>query len=193
MTRMISLVVTLAITTGSALAYSIQVNKTSDFDTAFKTVAVLRASCPADFDCLWVENILAQKIRERGVAVVPTARVRQQMFDLEIKTITPENRQLLAQKLGVEAFVVAVVDSVTTEISGTTGIFIGNIFTASRSKRNSGSVQLAIVSAETGKVLMEGSGFGESSARPKRGVVGKSFNLILDRTFTPSYFQARRK
>lgn len=193
MTRMISLVLSLVITTPNALAYSVQVNKTADFATTFTTLAVLPASCPPDFDCLWVENILAEKLRGRGVTVVPTTVVRQQMFDLEIKTITSENRQALAQKLGVEAFVVASVDSVATESGAATGVFIGNIFTAVPSKKNSGCVQLAIVSAETGKVLMEGSAFGESSARPKRGVVGKSFNLILDRTFTPSFFAARRK
>lgn len=70
-------------------------------------------------------------------------------------------------------------------------MFVGNTFTAVPSKKSSGSVQLAIVSAATGKVLMQGTGFGESSARPKRGVIGKTFNEILNRTFTPSFFAAR--
>jgi hypothetical protein len=177
----------------NAWAYTVQVNKTPDFATAFQTLAVLPASCPPDFDCLWLENVIADKIRVRKVTVIPALVVRQRMFELEIKAITPENLKLLAEKLGVEAFVVAAVDSIATETSGATGVMVGTVFVAGAQKKSSGSVQMSIVSASTGKVLMEASGFGESSARPKKGVVGKAFNLILDRTFTPSFFAARSK
>jgi hypothetical protein len=115
------------------------------------------------------------------------------MFDLEMKVITPEGRSLLAEKLGVDAFVVIGIDSMVTESGGTTGVMIGNIFTATPSKKHLGSVQLAIVAAGTGRTLMEGSGYGESSARPKRGVIGKIFNLMFDQTFNKQFFAARKR
>jgi hypothetical protein len=185
-------VVLLLIAPVQAVAYSVDVNKVTDFAHSFSTLAILPASCPTGVDCLWVESLIAEKLAERTITVIPASRVRQTMFDLEIKTVTPESRALLAEKLAVDAFVVIAIDSMATEAGATTGVVIGNVFTAVPSKKNIGSVQLAIISAATGKALMEGTGYGESSARPKRGVIGKTFNLILDKTFTRDFFDARR-
>jgi hypothetical protein len=173
--------------------YSVEVNKVADFPRSFETLAILPASCPPAVDCLWVESLIAGKLVERGLDVVPAAVVRQWMFDSGIKEVTPENRKILAEKLGADAFVVVVVDSMTSETSGSTGVFIGNVFTSAASKRSSGSVQLAVVAADSGKTLMEATGFGESTARPKRGVIGKTFNQIFDRAFNRQFFVDRAK
>jgi hypothetical protein len=177
----------------SLWGYSVQVNKVTDFAQSFTRLAMLPASCPTGVDCIWIESLVAGKLSDRGLKIVAAPIVRQLMFDLEMKAVTPESRKILADKLGVDAFVVTAVDSMATENAGTTGVFIGNIFTAVPSRRTSGSVQLAIVSADTGKTLMEGTGFGESTARPKRGVIGKAFNQIIDRAFPPAFFAARDK
>lgn len=176
-----------------ALAYSIHVNKASDFAVSFRKLAILPAVAPPGMDTIWVETVVLEKLLNKKLQVLPSSIVKQVMFDLEIKDLTAENRRQLAAKLGVDAFVVAAVDAAETENAGTVGVFIGTVFTAVPSERNSGSVQLAIIAADTGKVLMEGSGHGQSELRSKKGVIGKTFAEIVDRAFPPSFFVERAK
>lgn len=173
-------------------AYSVSVNKVPEFEKSFLKLALLPGSGPTGFDTIWLDDLLLQKLAARSVPVTPANVVRQAMFELELKELTAEGRARLAEKLDVDAFIVAVVDAAATENSGTVGLFAAGIFTAIPSERNTGSVQLAIVSATSGKVLMQGSGHGQSELRSKRGVIGKTFDRILDQVFTPQYFVAKR-
>lgn len=176
----------------NAFAYSVSVNKVSGFDTSFTALAMLPGTGPTGFDTIWLDNLLAQKLAARGITVLPASVVRQAMFDLEIKQLTDDTRKQLAQKLNVDAFIVAAVDAWGTENAGTVGVFVAGIFTAVPSDRNTGSVQLAIIAADSGKVLMQGAGHGQSELRSKRGVIGKTFDRILAQVFTPQFFAARR-
>ena len=187
----IVLVSTLLLVAANAAGYSVQVNKVSDFPTAFTTLAMLPASGPTGFDTIWLETLLAEKLTRRGITIIPARVVRQAMFDLQITAITEDNRRVLAQKVGADAFLAASVDAAGTENAGSVGVIIAGVFTAIPSERNTGSVQLAIVSAESGKLLMQGYGHGQSELRTKRGVIGKTFDNILDKVFTPDYFAKR--
>ncbi len=187
-------VLTLSLTISlAAHGYSVEVNKVMDFPKSFRSLAMLPAACPSNVDCLWVESLVLGKLLERKLPIKPASAVRKMMFEMGVKELDDTNRRLLAQKLNVDAFVVVSIDSMTSESVGTTGVLVGNVFTAVPSKRNVGSVQLAIISAETGKPLMESTGYGESSARPKRGVIGKTFNEILSRAFPPQFYVDRAK
>lgn len=171
---------------------SVQVNKVSDFGSSFKKLAILPAAGPAGFDTIWLDDVLSQKLASRKVRFVHPTIVRQAMFDLGITELTPEQRKALAEKLGVDAFIAAAVDAVGTQNAGAVGVLIGGIFTAIPSDKNTGSVQLVIISADNGKLLMRGIGHGESELRSKRGVVGSTFDRILDQVFTPEFFAARK-
>lgn len=98
MLRVAAFVISLVVAPASLWAYSVQVNKVPDFATSFSKLAVLPAACPPDFDCLWVEAVLGDKLRARGLDVMPTVVVRQWMFDLEITAVTPENRNVLRRE-----------------------------------------------------------------------------------------------
>ena len=183
----------LLIVAGTAYGYSIHVNKVADFPSSFKRLAMLPAVGPAGVDAIWVEQVVLEKFLKKKLQVVPAVVVRQVMFDMGIKQLDESNRHALADRLQVDAFIAAAVDSAGTENAGSVGVFIGAIFTAVPTDRNTGSVQLAIVSAETGRVLMEGTGYGQSELRSKKGVIGKTFAEIVDRAFTPAFFIERSK
>jgi hypothetical protein len=176
-----------------AYAYSVHVNKVEHFATSFQKLAMLSAAAPANVDAIWVERVVLEKFLSKNLQILPASVVRQVMFELEIKELTVENRRLLADKLGVDAFVVAAVDSAGTENAGTVGVFVGTVFTAVPSERNTGSVQLAIIAAESGKTLMEGTGYGQSELRSRKGVIGRTFAEIVNRAFPAAFFVERAK
>jgi hypothetical protein len=49
-----------------------------------------------------------------------------------------------------------------------------------------GNVQLLLIAAKSGKTLMQGTGFGESEWRSKKGVLRKVFQSILAKAFGSS-------
>lgn len=185
---MLATLVMCGVTAPLFAGYNIQVNKVSDFGSSFLRIAVLPAATADGIDPLWVEELLFGKLVSRRIRVIPVGRARQAMFDLGISTLTSENMRALAESLHVDAFIIPTVGGVGKESAGAVAIpLYGGGAIAAPIEINRGSIELSIVAAETGKVLMHGVAGGESGWRSTKGVVGTMFDKILDRCFTAEF------
>lgn len=163
----------------------VEVNKSQDFPKGMSSVALMTPTCPANFDSEWLEEkFVKYLVSEFHLAVVPASVVRKAMFDMGIQAVTDQNRAELAKRLKVDAFVVPVIND---SGSKSDGVMIFNtapgIFTATQDKVNQGKVTLLIVDGASGKMLMQGTGHGESEFRSGKGVAWKIFKEILDEAF----------
>src|ERR1700682_2599630 len=154
-TRYLAAVLVLSLAAPLFAGYDIQVNTVDDFPTTFHHVAVLPAIAPDSVGPLWVEQLIFEKLLSRKIRVAPSSVVRKFMFDLGITTITPEALKQLAARLQVDAFVVASVGSTGSDVGGAVAAPIyGGGFFAAPIVTNRGSVEITIVAADTGKMLM---------------------------------------
>lgn len=105
------------------------------------------------------------------------------MFELGLSTVTEEARSQLAAHLGVRAFAIPVIRGAEKRSEGAFGFWTGNSIIVGSDEVTRGSVELLVVSIETGRLLLHGSGSGRSEFRGQRGVVLKIFREILDQAF----------
>lgn len=183
--------IALALTTASFslfAGYKVEVNKSPDFPRGITAVALITPAAPGDFDVEWLETKFGKYLaEEHHLAVVPAAAVRKAMFDMGIESVTDQNRADLAKKLRVDAFVVPAIQFSGTK---TEGPMIFNtapgVFSMSQDEVNQGRVTLLFVDGATGKILMKGTGKGESEWRSGKGVAWKIFKEILDKAFSGS-------
>lgn len=168
--------------------YEVEVTKATGFPASAGTVAVLPASCPSDVDCVTLNRTIAANMSRVKLRSLALPVVRQAMIDARIETITEENRQMLADKLGADSFLVVTVGSADTAAAGGTAIPIGGVIVLAPSKLARGTVEIRIVGARDGKLLMRGNGAGSSRARAETGVLAKTIARILERAF-PSPLQ----
>ena len=164
--------------------YDVQVNTVPDFLKDITVVAVVPATCPPRVNCISAESDLAQELQKYGkFTVIPAERVRQAMIEAEIKQIDDTTRFTLAEKLHADAFLLPVIAESGTESQGGVGVWTGYTVTIVDSQVAKGNVQLLLIASKSGKTLMQGTGFGESEWRSKKGVLRKVFHSILAKAF----------
>lgn len=187
--RKISVLLAMSILGSPLLAgYNVHVNTVSDLGRALGRIAVLPATAADGLDPLWVEQLISTKLVTRQIRVIPQGLARQAMFDLGLTTLDADGMRQLAGKLNVDAFVIVAVGRVEKGTSGVVAVPISRGSVAVPFQVNRGFVELSIVSAQSGELLMHGTGGGESGWRSRKGVVGATFDQILDRSFTSQFF-----
>jgi hypothetical protein len=100
-------------------------------------------------------------------------------------------RRDLAKRFGVDAFLIAAVADADRQSTGSVGYgsangfgkFVWGMFGAANIERSSGNVQIAIIRADDGKVLMRGTGFAESQTRSLNRVLANIAADILENAF----------
>lgn len=167
--------------------YDVQVNTVPDFLKDVDTVAVVPMTCPSRVNCISAETDLVQELQKYGkFTVIPAERVRQAMLEAEIKEIDDSTRSTLAERLHADAFLLPVITESGTESQGGVGVWTGYTLTMVDSQVAKGNVQLLLIASKSGKILMQGAGFGESEWRSKKGVLRKVFQSILAKAFGSS-------
>ncbi len=99
-----------------------------------------------------------------------------------IQAVTDENRAALAERLGADAFLLVVVGHSGSEAEGVgSGVVTGNVVTMSGFAIAKGGVEIAILSAKDGKLLLKGTGFGETDWKTEKGVLSKVLEKLFER------------
>ncbi len=183
MTRRIVLLVPFILGTLPAFGgYSVDISSVPDFRESIRVVAMAPGTCPDDIDCLWIEERVGNQMSlYKGITVIPAKQVRDVMFALKIEHLDEQNRAILADKLGADSFAVSIIQHAGTKSSGAVGFWTGYSVSMIESEVAKGTVQLLIVKASSGEVLMKGIGHGESSLRTGKGVVFNIFRRIIDK------------
>lgn len=165
--------------------YSVDVNTVPDFLKSAGTIAVLPPICPADVDCVWLTKKVEDELTPyKHLKVVGPEKVGQAMFGLGIEQVGERERAPLARKVGADSLLVILVGHSDTVTKGHTLYSTGNFMWASAPARYAkGGLEVSLVSAETGKVLMKGKGFGETGMRKQKGVLRKIFQKIIKEAF----------
>jgi hypothetical protein len=165
--------------------FSVEVNKVSDFPAGAKTLAIVPASCPPSVNAIWLDEKVADHLRGvKQFNFISSKVVKQTMFDMGIQQITDDNRAALAKKLGADAFLIVVVGNSSAEPEGVgTGVWSGGVMTMSSFAVAKGEVELLIVSAQDGKTLLSGRGFGETDWRTEKGVLSKALDKLFHEAF----------
>lgn len=181
----------MVMTASSVLAASVQVNHVDNLRSQITRVIILPPACPSNVDCNAFEQAITTQLLQRKLQIIPAALVRQRLFELETEQLTDQIRRDLAKQFGADAFVIAAVGDVQRQVAGSVGSgnatsagrFVWGMFTAANIERSSGNVQIAIVRAEDGKVLMRGTGYGESTVRGLNGVLSSLAADMFERGF----------
>jgi len=165
--------------------YNVQVTKLPEFDSRVKSVALSPADCPEGLDCVWIEDRLLEDLkRYASIDVVPPSRVRQVMLELEINQVDETSRPVLAEHLHVDSFLIPLVGHASEESAGSISLWSGYSMTTIDDTVAKGRVELLVVGGTDGKVLLRGTGFGESDLRSQKGVIRKIFRQVLIKAFT---------
>lgn len=188
-----SIALLLVFLAGSLFAHgpSVQVDRVDNLSSAFERLVVLSPSCPPHVDCIWFERNLTEHLMKRKIKVVPSSLVRHVLFEMEATEVTDELRREVAKRVQADAFLLASVDHADREKTGSVGSgtalgianFVTGLFGATPIERSTGNIQIVIIRAEDGKVLMRGSGFAESEVRSLRGVLSRISSEIFERAF----------
>lgn len=168
--------------------YDVQANAVPDVPTAFRRIAVLPSTVANGIDGLWLERLLQEKLSGRGLVVVPSSEVRKALFELGANTMSKELMVPVAMKVHVDSFAVLNVGVAGQNNYGAiaTPLYGGGAI-ATPIETNKGSVEVSIVSAESGRLLLRGVAGGESGWRTLKGVIGTEIDLIFDKVFTPEF------
>lgn len=191
MRRLLLLVSSIVIASQATAASN--VNTVSDFAISFRRLAIAPAISPTRIDPVWVEGLLQEKLALKGIQAIPSTVVRKGMFDLGIQKLDDASMAKLAKSLECDAFLIPIVKSSEVESEGAVGglmPYTGSFYALSMEVAR-GGVELAIVRARDGKVLLQGVASGYSDMRSERGVIGKIFSDILDQAFTRKVMTAR--
>ena len=166
--------------------FQIQVDTITDLGKSFHRVAIVPCPAAEGVDPAWVDSLLLEKLTARHIAVVPAAKLRQLLFDLGATHVNDENKATLAEKLQVDAFHMSSVGSATTD----TIAIIPLPYAGAPILKTSGAVELTLVAADSGRMLMHGVASGGAGFRTKKSVIGGMFNQLMDRAFTPAFSAA---
>lgn len=162
--------------------YSVEVHSVPDFKQLVHSVAIMPALCPPDLDCLWLEKRIAEHLDTyRGVTVVPAERVRAMMFEMGVEHLDQSARAALSEKLKVDAFAVPLVEHSESQSSGMVGFWVGSTVGMVDTSVIKGKVELLIVQAGSGTVLVKGIGYGKSGSRTDKGTVFEIFRRIIQK------------
>ena len=165
-------------------AINVQVNAVPDLGERVKVFAIVPAACTATVDCLWVEDRLHQDVtRLTPLRVVGATRVRQVMFEMEIETITVENRATIGRKLGVDSFLVARINIVGTRNAGAATVPVGATDITVQVEMAQIRAELLLISVEDGKKLLQGSGSAEASSSVTKNKAAKILREIVKKGF----------
>jgi hypothetical protein len=198
---------------GVEASYSVEVNRLPELEN-LQRIAVVPGVCPADFDCLWAERVVIEKLvalrrfrfepsktvtdakRNLGLqpydgesssisapVIISAETVRQKMFEAGIIGLDEANRRQVAESLGVDGFLQVIVHGSSKETSGSVGVLIGTIVTMVPSDVSKGGVEVRVISADEGKLLLRGEAHGSSEFRSPKGVLGKMIGDILRRGY----------
>ena len=169
--------------------FQIQVDTITDLGKSFHRVAIVPCPAAEGVDPAWVDSLLLEKLTARHIAVVPAAKLRQLLFDLGATNVNDENKAALAEKLQVDAFLMSSVGSATTDTIAVIPlpVYVG---IGAPILKTSGAVELTLVAADSGRMLMHGVASGGAGFRTKKSVIGGMFNQLMDRAFTPAFSAA---
>lgn len=177
----IKLCLALLLLSQSALAgYNVDVTKVSNWSEVSGKIAIAPAMCPADFDCVWLNETMAEYVTEGYPFTAGPQQVAQAMLEAGVESLDGEGAQQIAELLGVDSFLLVVVGNSESTVQSAVAFpaFNGG-FVMAPSKRAQGGLEIRVVTSE-GKTLARGSGFGESGWRKGRGVIGKVFGNLVD-------------
>lgn len=165
--------------------YNVEATTVKDWPGVAGKIAVAPASCPADFDCAWLNETINDYFNDNEhVVFVSSQDVSQAMLDAGVEQLDAEGAKKLAELLGVQSFLLVTVGNAETkQETGTVATPVyGGGFIITGSRVAQGSVDVRIISSD-GKTLAKATGFGESSFRKGKGVVGKVFGRLFERLF----------
>ncbi len=177
---------TILLAGGLALSgFDVQVVKTTYNLADLELVAVLPPACQAAVNCTWIEKRLDEDLYAgKYFAHIPSSRVRQEMLELDIQIWDDEARELMAESLGVTAFLLPVITVAGHGGSGgSVGVYSGGIGVSGFGSSSTGGAELVFIRASDGKEIIHGEGFGKSGFRSQKGVVLKIFRRILKDAF----------
>lgn len=156
--------------------YSVNVSTVPGFLNSAGTIAVIPPACPPNVDCIWLNNKVNDELaRYTKLKVVDSKKVGQAMMGLGITEVGKDNFSTLAQQIGADSLLMIIVGHSGyktggfSNYSGTQGVGVWGQMSSS------GALTVSLVSAETGKLLMKGEGFGETGWQDQRGVLRKIF------------------
>jgi hypothetical protein len=130
--------------------------------------------------------------KDARVTIIPSDKVRQTMFETQVRYENPADRSKLAEVLKADAFLAVRVGEASSEQQGTTAIVtttpaVGGVVTSFGGAvpvfTNRGNVEIVVVSAE-GKPLVDGIGYGESVWSSRNGVLASIISDILKEAFS---------
>lgn len=173
------------ITPLSALAgYNVEATMSRDWPAAAGRIAILPALCPPDFDCASFNETVDDYFYE-NVNVVTSQVVSLGMIDAGIEFLDEDNRQALADELGVGSFMQVIVGNASQSTTGAMAYPVGGtgMVGINAIQRKQGSLEVRVVSAE-GRLLAKASGYGESTfRRSSSSVIGRVFDEVYYRLF----------
>jgi len=134
-------------------------------------------------------QVLLEKLTARHIDVVPADKVRQVLFDLGGTAVSDENKAALAEKLQVDAFLISSVGSATTD---TIAIIPLPVYAgiAAPILKTSGAIELTLVAADSGRMLMHGVASGAAGFRTKKSVIASMLDQMMNRAFTADFTTA---
>jgi hypothetical protein len=174
----------MAVMSSAHAGYNVDTHTVPGWPKVAGKIAIVPAVCPANFDCVWLNETITDDLEDHeNISFISQEQVSQAMLEAGVEQITDANLSKMAGILGAQSFLFVTVGDSDTKQSGAVAAPIargGFILVPSRVAQ--GGLDVRIVSAE-GKVFAKGTGFGESSFRHGKGVVGKIFEKILDALF----------
>lgn len=161
--------------------YNVNVAKVKDWSEASGKIAIAPAICPADFDCVWLNETMADYVGAEGYPFTAgPMEVSQGMLEAGVETLDGDSARLVADILGVDSFLIVMVGNSETRANSAVAVPVyGGGFIVAPNNRAQGGVEIRVISSG-GKSLARGSGFGESGFRKGRGVIGKVFDSLID-------------
>lgn len=162
-------------------AYNADVSKVANWAEAAGKIAIAPAMCPSDFDCVWLNETMADYVGADGYPFTAGPRqVSQAMLEAGVESLDGEGAKQVADLLGVDSILIVAVGNAETRTSSAIAIPIyGGGFMMSPNNRAQGGLEFRVITPE-GRTLARGAGFGESGWRKGRGVVGKVFGTLID-------------
>ncbi len=168
----------------AAVAYKVEAITAKDWPSVAGKIAIAPSVCPPDFDCAWLNEVVAEYFAEHEPPVlsVDSQTVSQALLESGTDQLTDANRAQIAEALGVQSFFVVVVGNSEVKSTGAIATSIGHSVIMTPTTVGTGSLEVRVVSPD-GKLLAKATGFGESGWRSGRRLIGAVFEDVFYRLF----------
>lgn len=164
--------------------YTVDATTTAEFWDYADAIAVVPIEpCPGGIDCLDMEEDIHDDLLDDVQNVRSAHQVRQALMSINALRLTAENRLAVAQKLKVKAYLVVMIAHTDREETENYNIWVGDKWFLWEDSRNRGSVDVLLITADGGKLIMRGTGHGSSEFRSQKGVLMKIIGEILEKAF----------